>query len=473
MPVKKWIFLAASLAVGIGISLIPKPDALALPEDAVGNPMIVLGVLAAAIVLWAGQVFHETVTALLMSTMFVVAAGIDIKVSFAAFSGSTTWLLIAAFGLGAAIKECGLLYRVSLQMLKVFPMSYRGQVLGLMVVTTLTAPFVPSKAAKSTVLAPLTRGISDVAGYEPRSKPAMGLFNAFYGPTCASASLFTTASVTTLALVGMYSPEVQAKYGFIQWALSALPWFIPMFVMMFGYIAWRYRPSEKTTVSSDYVKDKLKELGGWTRNEISMCVIMVVTVLAWCTKDWTGLEEWAAAVLALCASIIFGILPVTKWRTNVAWESLIFISCAISLAAVLPAVGIDKWLVNVLGPRTESMFNNPFLLIVGLGLVMALGRFLILSETASLALFTVFFIPLGLAAGINPWIIGFILNAFVVVYFLPYQSSVFLSAVYSAGEDWIVPQKASRFAYIYCGFALVACFIGYFVWNYVMDIWYV
>lgn len=478
MPLKKWIFLAAALAVGFGISFIPQPDSLTdvikeLKVPFEGNAMAVLGVLAAAIVLWAGQVFHETVTALLMSTMFVVLAGIDIKTSLSAFSGTTMWLLIAAFGLGAAIKECGLLYRISIHLLKLFPLSYRGQVMGLMVVTTVTAPFVPSKAAKTTVLGPLTRGISDVAGYKPHSKPAMGLFNAFYGPTCSSASLFITASVTTFALVGLFSEEIQAEYGFLKWALSALPWFIPLFAMMFFYIAWRFRPTEKSELTADFLAGKIKELGAWTRNEIIMCAIMVVTVVAWSTKEWTALDEWAVAVIALCAALIFGVLPMIKFRTEVAWESLIFIGCAVSLAAVLPAAGINKWLVVILGERSKGIFDNPFLLIIGLAIVMILGRFLILSEIAALTVFMAFFVPLADAAGINPWIIGFILNAFVVVYFLPYQSAVFLSAVYASGEDWVEPRKAARFSFTYTAFALVACFIAYFIWNNVMGIWYV
>jgi divalent anion:Na+ symporter, DASS family len=466
MTVKKWIFLAVALAAGVTIAFIPPPSGL---DD---QSMRVLAVLTAAIVLWAGEVFHEAVTALLMATMFVVVGGLEITTAYASFSQPTVWLLIAAFGLGAAIKECGLLHRVSLLLLKLFPKSYRGQVIGLMTVTTLTAPFVPSKAAKATVLSPLTRGVSDVMGYPENSKPATGLFNAFYAPTCASASLFISASVTTFALVGMYSPEVQAEYGMVRWALSALPWFLPLFLMCFLFIAWYYRPKEKVELDSQFLQSKITELGPWTSKEKLMGAIMLVTVLLWVTKDLTGVPEWATTVLALCATIAFGVLPVNKWRTNVAWESLIFIACAISLATVLPAVGVSDWLVSVISPYTENLFGNPFLLILGLAATMIIGRFLILSETAALAVFTAFFFPLAISAGINPWVVGFLLNVFVIVYFLPYQSSVFLSATYAGGEGWVSPKVTSKFCFIYCTFALVSCFIGYFIWDHVLGIWY-
>ena len=132
--------------------------------------MQVLGILLGAVILWAGGVLPEAATAILMSMLFIVVAKVPIDTSLSAFSGSTFWLLVAAFGLGAAIKECGLLERVSILLLRLFPKSYKGQVLGLSAVTTITAPIIPSKAAKCSILSPLTRGISEAMGYRTRAR---------------------------------------------------------------------------------------------------------------------------------------------------------------------------------------------------------------------------------------------------------------------------------------------------------------
>ena len=145
---KQLIYLIVGLILGIAIALIPAPSGLEV------QAMRVIGILVCAIVWWAGQVFHEAVTAILMCVAFVIFGKVPIEVSFSAFSGSTYWLLVAAFGLGAAIKACGLLERIAIILLKLFPKSYRGQVIGLLAVTTITSPFVPSKAAKCTVSPP-------------------------------------------------------------------------------------------------------------------------------------------------------------------------------------------------------------------------------------------------------------------------------------------------------------------------------
>ncbi len=457
---KQLIYFIVGLVFGIAIAIIPPPTGLEV------QAMRVVGILVCAIVFWAGQVFHEAVTAIMMCVAFIVLGKLPVTTAFSAFSGTTYWLLVAAFGLGAAIKACGLLERVAVILLKLFPKTYRGQVLGLLTVTTVTSPFVPSKAAKCTVLSPLTRGMSEAMNYPNEGKQATGFFLAYYSAICFSPTMFITASVTTAALVGMYSEGIQAEYGMLKWALCSLPFVIPFFIANYLYISNKYKPEGGQKLDVSFLEEREKELGPWTREQKTMGIIMLVTVLSWVLKGVTGIPEYATALLALCASLIFNILPVKQWRTNVAWESLIFIACSVGLGTVLPYVNITVWLSETVGPYTTSFFSNPFLLIAGLALLTIIVRFLILSEIGYLSVFTALLIPLGISAGINPWVIGFILNAFVVGWFLPYQSSVYLTALYGAGEGWVTVKDTTRYCYVYCAMALVCMYIAYFVWQF-------
>ncbi|HIY84238.1 SLC13 family permease [Rubneribacter sp.] len=456
---KKIAFMIVAVVAGVGLALVPPP-----PELTVSS-MRVLGILLGAVVLWAGRVFPEAATAVIMSSLFVVVAQVPVDTSFSAFSGSTFWLVVAAFGLGAAIKECGLLERVSILMLRLFPKSYKGQVLGLSAVSTITSPAIPSKAAKCSILSPLTRGIGEAMGYENESKETTGLFLSYYSAICFSPAMFISASVTTAALVGMYSPEIQEHYTMAVWALCALPWIVVMFLGNYFYISRRYRPANSDKFDMGFLDQRLAELGAWTKREKIMGVIMVVTILLWIFKGQLGIPEYAAALFALAASLVFDILPVKKWRTNVAWESLVFIGCAVSLSSVLPAVGITDWLVIAVGPFTTMFFGNPFLLITGLAVLTILVRFLILSEIGYLSVFTAFLFPLAIAAGVNPWVVGFIMNAFVVVWFMPYQSSVYLTAIHSAGDGWVTERATTSYCVVYCVIALIAAYVAYFVWQ--------
>ena len=232
------------------------------------------------------------------------------------------------------------------------------------------------------------------------------------------------------------------------------------------YISPEANPAEAVS----FLEERQKALGPWKREEKIMGVIMILTVLSWVLKSVTNIPEYATALIALCATLIFGILPVKQWRNNVAWESLIFIACSVGLGTVLPHVNITTWLSEAVGPYTVGFFSNPFLLIAGLAVLTLLVRFLILSEIGYLSVFTALLIPLGISAGINPWIIGFILNAFVIGWFLPYQSSVYLTAIYAAGEGWVTIKDTTKYCYVYCIIGLVCMYIAYFLWN-LMGIW--
>ena len=142
------------------------------------------------------------------------------------------------------------------------------------------------------------------------------------------------------------------------------------------YISPEANPAEAVS----FLEERQKALGPWKREEKIMGVIMILTVLSWVLKSVTNIPEYATALIALCATLIFGILPVKQWRNNVAWESLIFIACSVGLGTVLPHVNITTWLSEAVGPYTVGFFSNPFLLIAGLAVLTLLVRFLILSE---------------------------------------------------------------------------------------------
>ena len=123
MDIKKLAFAIAGIVIGVAICFIPAPEGLT-PES-----MRVIGVLVWAIIFWVGGVLPEAVTAMLMSVLFIVVSGglVSVAKSFSAFAGSTIWLVIAAIALGVSVKACGLLERISLLLLKLFPKNFFGQ----------------------------------------------------------------------------------------------------------------------------------------------------------------------------------------------------------------------------------------------------------------------------------------------------------------------------------------------------------
>lgn len=110
--------------IGITIALVMS---IIEPLAGLTSPaMVGLGIFFCAVVFWIFEVFADYVTALLMCTAWAGTGIVPFKTAFAQFSSDTWFLLIAAFGLGVAVARSGLLNRVSLKIMELFPVPYSG-----------------------------------------------------------------------------------------------------------------------------------------------------------------------------------------------------------------------------------------------------------------------------------------------------------------------------------------------------------
>lgn len=471
LDAKKLILGIAGIVVGIIIAFIPDPEGLAQPA------MAILGILVWAIFFWIGGVLPEAVTAMVMSTLFVLVGikEVGIAQAFNAFSGATIWLVIGAIGIGICMKQCGLLERVSLLLLKLFPKSFFGRSLGLFISTFIVGPFIPSTMAKTGILSPIVRGISENAGYKDESKPATGLFMAYWASLKSCSTMFITASVVSVALVGMLPADVAAEFGIARWALCTIPVVVPALILMFVFIVMYYgkgqgkksqadSKAEAASATKDYIEQRLEEMGKWTKKEVIMAIIVVVVVIVWLTKSMTGIPEWAATLVALALGFLFKVVDIKTFRTQTSWETIIFVGCAISIANVFSAAGINAWLTSALGPVTGGFFANPFILVIGVAVFTYLVRFVIVSESGFLAIATAVLFPLSLAAGVNPWVVAVVLNAFTNTFQIPYQSSLLIGTVGVMGEGFIKYSETSKFNVVFCIAMLIGCLIAVPVW---------
>ncbi len=467
MDIKKLIFAIVGIVAGVGICFIPAPEGLT-PES-----MRVIGVLVWAIIFWVGNVLPEAVTAMLMSALFIVMGGVGVGKAFSAFAGSTIWLVIAAIALGVSVKACGLLERISLLLLKLFPKNFFGQSLGLMLSTFVVGPFVPSTMAKTGILTTVARGITESAGYEVGGKQSNGLFLAYWNGLKSCSTMFITASVVSAALVGMLPEDIAAEYGIMKWALLTAPAMVIFLVITFVYIQFAYgdrtkKSKEESAASAqaitDYISSRLAELGSWKKGEKIVAAIIVLTVVLWLTKSYHGIPEWIVTVFAMTACFVFKIIDIKSFKSGVPWEVIIFVGCAISIGTVLPEVGVIDWLMAVIGPMTDSFFANPFLMVIGVSVFAYLVRFVIVSESGFLAVATALLFPLALSAGINPWVVAVILNALTNTFQLPYQSSLLIGTAGVGGTDFVKYGEASKFNVVFCLAFVVAFLASVPVW---------
>ena len=462
---------AGALAAAVLIATCPIPG-LSYQATAV------LGILIMAIVWWITGVLPEFVTAVVMAVLFVVVAGISVGATFSTFASSTWWLLLSAFTLGVGMKTSGLMRRIALAIVRKFPRTFRCQVIAQLVTGTVLGPLIPSLAVKGAMLAPLAMNIGDELGYERQGKRATGLFAAMLVGIRTVAPTIVSASVTGYALMATLPADVQEQFNMASWFVAALPWLVVVLVLNYFLIMGIYGRGEKAASGSETVgapgnAQSLKQssrggideggkqpipdgLGPLSAVEKRMLAIILVTVVLWATEPFHHVSAMAVGLVALVAMFVLKVIDVPAFKSGVNWTSLLFIGIALGLGSVFAEAGLNDWVMQTCGPAFQALAGNPYLLVLGIGVITVVLRFLIVSEVAYLNLLMAFLVPMAASVGVNPWVLGFSAYALVIAWFAKYQSPIYLAAFYAVDGKMAKHSELAK----YCGVYLVTCLVG-------------
>ena len=506
---KKALRAATGVAFGAGfILLVPAlvPD-LGLGEAGVRC----LGILIGAIAWWVAGVLPEWATGLLMVVLFSAIAGVGIDVSLSAFTGGTWWLLVGAFALGAGMKTCGLMRRMALAIIRLFPRSFAAQSAGLMAAGTVLGPLIPSLAAKVSILEPIALSIGESMGYEHGGKQMQGLFMATLSGVRTIGPAAVTASIDGYALLAVLPAATQERFDLLSWFLAALPWLVAATALSYLCIQAMYSPrfrkqsdassssrspsaarnagADSDADGGDAVSDGesaenaasqadssgenaepegtfQENPGPMSRNEKFMLAIIVGAIALWITEPLHHIASHIVALGALVCMVAAGILDTKRVRTEVNWTSLIFIGTMISMANVFASTGIQNWIVSVAQPAFAGLVGNPYLFVLGIGVMTIALRFLIVSEVAYINIMMALLTPLALGAGVEPWVVGIAIYATVNPWFVPYQNPIYLAAYYAVDGKMTSHGAAARYCAVYlaCCLAALAISVPYWQW---------
>ena len=467
----------------------------------------VLGILIMAIVWWITGVLPEFVTAVVMAVLFVVVAGISVGATFSTFASSTWWLLLSAFTLGVGMKTSGLMRRIALAIVRKFPRTFRCQVIAQLVTGTVLGPLIPSLAVKGAMLAPFAMSIGDELGYERQGKRATGLFTAMLVGIRTVAPTIVSASVTGYALMATLPADVQEQFNMASWFVAALPWLVVVLALNYFLIMGMYGRGEKAGSSSETVgapgnAQSLKQsslrcgtrfvgaaecadskqdeaessvaepsrggtdlndnqsipdgLGPLSVVEKRMLAIILMTVVLWATEPFHHISAMAVGLAALVAMFVLKVIDVPAFKSGVNWTSLLFIGIALGLGSVFAEAGLNDWVMQTCGPAFQALAGNPYLLVLGIGVITVVLRFLIVSEVAYLNLLMAFLVPMAASVGVNPWVLGFSAYALVIAWFAKYQSPIYLAAFYAVDGKMAKHSELAK----YCGVYLATCLAG-------------
>lgn len=448
------------IILGVAVALITPPKGLT-PQA-----MCALGIIVWAVINWIFEVAEDYIIAIAMCTLWVLFKCVPFKVAFATFSASIWWLLLGALGMGLAVSKSGLLKRISLWVMKIYPATFNGQILALISAGTIISPLIPSMTAKAAILAPISWGISNAMGYENKSRGAAGLFGAMYLGFILTGPMFISASFIGYVLRGLLPPSVQVQFDWTMWFIAALVWTIGVLVMTYIALRLLYTPKEKDSLPPGYAAQQLAELGPMKRSEKVTAIVLITALIGWVTEPLHGVNATVIALIGLLILLLLRVFDRLDFRSGMGWDNMIFIGGIINLGSVLPALKIDRWISDLAGPMIAPAMSNMYIFTIVLAVSIYAIRYLLVSFTATTAIFTVLLTPFALQAHINPWVTGFIVYCSTNIWNMFYQNSTFLTSYYAAGGEMVTHKQMVPLSYAYCTISIIALLLSIPFWKF-------
>lgn len=442
------LFIAISCLEGLGIEGIGIEGLSAEGTRA-------LGIFLMAVLWWAGDVFPDYVTALWLMSLLILTNTAKLSVVFGAYSESIIWIIVPTLAIGAALSKSGLLRRMVLKILSMFKGDYKSQILAFLVAGNIINPFIPSTTAKVAITAPLAQAYSEEMGFKAKSKPAAGIFSAMWSAFGAAGPIFLTGTFMCFVMIGLLPEGYASGWTFFTWTLAIFPWGIVWFIMSFIFINLLYRPKNYSPLSSTYRLEQYKKLGKMSRAEKICLVVLLVCVLLWVTESLHGIITAVVALLGMAVLLSFKVIDKETFRSNIAWDIVVFIACNISIGTVFNETGVTSWIGMAFEPFLEPIFSNVFLLIVVSVIGIALLRFIIVSQTALMTIFIVVCTPFSISNGMSPFIAGLICLVSINIWNVRYQNTTMVTAL-AASKDMAEFSDVRKMSLVYMG----ACILG-------------
>jgi anion transporter len=410
----KW--LGASLGLALwGYLWFGKPD---IGLDDSGTKL--LGLLSLTLIYWMFWVLPDYGVAFIFALGLILSGLASRETVLGGFASTTWFMTLGVLGLGAAITGSGLFYRLSLHLVRFFPLSFYWQVAGMGLMGVVVMALIPQQTARTVVISQMLVNLSESLGYKTPSRASTGLFAASFLGLGQLGFLFLTGSTTSLIAWGLLPADVRSQFTWGYWFLAALPPTLVVLAITLAAIAVIYRPESEAKISYKMVQTQLDILGPLSAKEWISLGVLLFTVTGWLTISYHGIDGAWIALLAFCVLVNTGVLGWQNLKKAIDWELLLYMGVTLGIPILLTQARIDQWLVELINPIIEPFMNHQawFFLIIAL-LTYALKLFF----TSFLAVVTlsVALVPLSIDVGMSPWIIAMIVLMASEVWFFPFQ----------------------------------------------------
>ncbi len=445
----KAIFFVIALVAMAGVLMAPAPGQIESGDKIISLTIqgkATLAVLAMAVILWATEAVPFPITGLLAVTGLVMTKAMPFKTLVSdGFGSHIIMFFIGVLILSAAISNTGLLKRLTTWLLFHLGHKPKAIIFVFLAVGAAISGWITDMAVAAVML-PIGVSILKDAGL----KPLQSNFGRALMISCAWGPLI--GGVTTPAGCGpnpltmtFLRDLAGVEFTFLQWMALGYPAAIMMLPCAW-FILIKIFPIEEINlkIAEDDMRNKLKAIGGITKNEIFTAIIFVITISLWIfakqIKQLSGgsIDYLSISFVAVATACLFFLpgINVISWKQaekDINWGGIVLIAAGLSLGMSIYKTGAAEWLAWISFNWIGSL--HPVLIVFVIVLGVSLMKVAFSSNTVTGTIIVPLLIALAVNLGLDPVMIAipagitaslaFILVTSTPTNVIPYSSGYF------------------------------------------------
>ncbi len=436
---KEIIFIVIAVAALIIALVKPIPNILPITT-------YTLSLFIFAIAAWALKPFRIpwTISALFFMAMLILI-GVPYTTAASGFTASSFWILLAGLYYGFILNKTGLGKRIAFYVLKLFPPTYVGIVVGATVIVALFSLLTPSLVVRIAIVGPIVLGLIECANIPKRSSTSAGIILTTFVMNLTIGLGWFTGSLSGPITFGL-APDVAKPFilpsvwssVYLVPALVFSAILLPTFILLF-------RPKQPIQCSKDFIKNEAAKLGKWSSTEKITMVILIGTLIGWIspTLGIANLDSGAVGMIGLFVMFLAQVMETKEIAMGMNWDLLIWIGVVLGFSGIFSYTKLSAWISGILGGVFYPLGGNLMILLLAIGAFLMLFRFVDVAVGIPTCAMFGALMPTFISMGINPAVIYWVIMiAGYNVFILPY-TSMFLQATDAVTKGELLTQKDS------------------------------
>lgn len=202
-------------------------------------------------------------------------------------------------------------------------------------------------------------------------------------------------------------------------------WPVVLLIALCILVAFVIFKPEKPLNGTAYFKNELKNMGKMSKGEIKVGIMVIIYLAFIVTNGFNGMFslEWGMILIPMI-SLLPGVgVDGEKIVYELDYTFAIFVATCLGIGTVSVSLGVGDLLVSVLMPILEGASASFFLIVV---FVICVVANVAMTPMAIVAAFTIPFVALAQALGVNPLALYEVMNLGIDQLFFPYESAMYL-----------------------------------------------